>query len=400
MRRVPFDKCDLVRVGYISAGGRAGGHINDVLAMEGTQITALCDLSDETLQRVKTKVVDAGQPAPRLYHGAEAWREMVAQPDIDLIYISTPWNLHVPQAVAAMENGKHCAVEVPAAVTLEECWQLVETSERTRRHCVILENCCYGYEEMLLKRMAHGGLLGTLTHAECAYIHDLRGLLLSDSSEGLWRRFPHAERDGNFYPTHGLGPIAQCLKVSVEDDFDFIVSVSSREASLTEYRDTTQPIESVKRQEHYIAGDMNVSILRTKLGRTIVLQHDVVTPRPYDRILLLAGTKGTFRDYPPRLALDSHGGAHHWMEKDAYDALKAEWEDPLWKTVGEIAKQRGGHGGMDFMMNYRLITAMQEGRTPDMDVYDAALWSAPGPLSEQSVANGSSPVKFPMFLRG
>jgi predicted dehydrogenase len=399
MRNIAFEKHPLVRVGYISCGGRAGGHVSDVLAIDGTQITALCDLSEAHLERAKTKITEKGQPEPTCYHGPEAWREMLDQPDIDLVYISTPWDLHVPQAIAAMEAGKHCAVEVPVAFTLDECWQLIYTSEKTRKHCIILENCCYGYEEMLLKSMAHGGLLGTLTHAECAYIHDLRSLLLTDSSEGLWRRFPHVTRNGNLYPTHGLGPIAQSLKIGSDDQFDFLVSVSSREASLTEYRDANMPNDSPKRAENYQCGDMNVSIIKTKLGRSIVLQHDVVTPRPYDRICLLAGTKGTFRDYPPRLFLDGRD-SHDWLSADDYAELKTQWEDPLWTNMGELAKNRGGHGGMDFLMNYQLITAMQNGLAPEMDVYDATLWSAPGPLSEESVKNGSAPIKFPDFLGG
>ena len=309
---------------------------------------------------------------------------------LDIVYIATPWDTHTPYAVAAMQAGKHAAVEVPAATTLEECWQLVETSERTQRHCVMLENCCYGYWEMLVKRMAHAGLLGTLTHAECAYIHDLRELLLADHSEGLWRREPHKIRNGNFYPTHGLGPVAQCLGVGEVDQFDYLVSISSREAALSEYRDAHVP---GKRDEVYQAGDMNVSLIKTKQGRSIVLQHDVVTPRPYDRIFLIAGTRGIFRDYPPRLYLDGVGEPWRWLPLQSY---QAEWEDPLWRTHGDEAREHG-HGGMDFIMNYRLMHCLREGLPPDSDVYDAAAWSAPGPLSEQSVAERGMPVAFPIF---
>lgn len=239
-------------------------------------------------------------------------------------------------------------------------------------------------------------MLGELVHAECAYIHDLRSELVRDQAEGLWRRQPHVERNGNLYPTHGLGPVAQCLQIGDGDAFDYMVSMSSREAGLSAYRDRAVPADSAKRQEIYQCGDMNVSLLRTKLGRTIVLQHDVVTPRPYERLFLIAGTKGTFRDYPPRLFLDGVGNHAEWLSLDSY---RAEWEDPLWTNLGEIARKRGGHGGMDFIMNYRLIQTMREGLPPDSDVYDAADWSAPGPLSEQSVAQRSSAVDFPNFRR-
>jgi len=260
----------------------------------------------------------------------------------------------------------------------------------------MLENCCYDYWEMLVKRMAFAGLLGELIHAECAYIHDLRAMLLSDQSEGLWRRQPHIDRNGNLYPTHGLGPVAQCLRIGDGDAFDYLVSMSSRAVGLSAYRDRTVAAASPKRQEQYQCGDMNVSLLRTKQGKTIVLQHDVVTPRPYERSLLLAGTQGTFRDYPPRLFLDSVASHEMWLPLDNY---RADWEDPLWTHVGELARKRGGHGGMDFVMNYRLMQTMQEGLPPDMDVYDAADWSAPGPLSDQSVAQRSAAVDFPDFRR-
>jgi hypothetical protein len=244
--------------------------------------------------------------------------------------------------------------------------------------------------------MVSAGLLGTITHAECAYIHDLREMLLSGYSEGLWRRQPHLTRDGNHYPTHGLGPVAQILGIGGEDSFDYLVSMSSRPLGLAEYRDVHLPPGDPRCSEVYACGDMNTSLIRTKLGRTIVLQHSVVSPRPYDRNFLIAGTRGTFRDYPPRLYLDGGSAHDEWQPLDTY---REQWEDPLWKTFGEQARKQGGHGGMDFIMNYRLVQLLREGLPPDSDVYDAADWSAPGPLSEQSVAGGSTPVKFPGFRR-
>jgi predicted dehydrogenase len=370
--------------------------MNDFLVMGGTRVVAVADIRPEAAERAAQRVVEKGQPEPGVFDGPDGWRRLL-ELDLDIVYVTTSWETHTPCAVAAMEAGKHVAVEVPAAVTLEECWQLVETSERTRRHCVMLENCCYGYWEMLVRRMTRAGLLGTLTHAECAYIHDLRSYLFTRSGGYNWRRGHHIERDGNLYPTHGLGPVAQCLGIGETDAFDFMVSVSSREAGLSEWRDGHLPQDDPRRAEVYRCADMNVSILRTKQGRTIVLQHDVVTPRPYDRIFLIAGTRGTFRDYPPRLYLDGKGGHDDWLPVEEY---QAEWEDPLWTKEGDLARELGGHGGMDFLMNYRLAQALREGTPPDMDVYDAALWSVPGPLSEQSVAAGSTPVPFPDFLRG
>jgi hypothetical protein len=300
-------------------------------------------------------------------------------------------------AVAAMEAGKHCGTEVPAATTIEDCFKLVRTSERTRRHCLIMENCCYGENELMVLNIIRAGLLGELIHGEAAYIHDLREELLRNRGEGLWRRLPHTVRNGNLYPTHGLGPVANYMGVNRGDRFDYLVSVSSLQKGLEVYRDANFPADDPKRREKYVEGDMNTSVIRTARGRTIVLQHDVVDPRPYDRVNLISGTKGVFRDYPPRIYLDGQPGAEQFTSIDAY---KEKYEHPLWQKSGEMARKMGGHGGMDFILLYRLAECMREGLPPDIDVYDAATWSAAGPLSERSVASGSEPVKFPDFTNG
>lgn len=396
MHGVPFKPHDRIRFGLIGTGERGRYLLHELLACEGVEVKALADPNEPSLQLAAGRVSAAGRTDPILFNGADGWRRLLDQ-DLDLVYIATPWHTHTAYAVAAMEAGKHVGLEVPAAETIEECWQLVETSERTRRHCVMLENCCYDYWETMVKRMAFAGLLGTLVHAECAYIHDLRQMLLSDVSEGLWRRQPHLFRTGNLYPTHGLGPVAQIFKIGTEDAFDSMVSMSSVAAGLAEYRDLTLPPNDPKRSEQYTHGDMNTSLIRTRLGRTIVLQHSVVSPRPYDRSFLISGTRGTFRDYPPRLFLDGASPHEEWLPLDAF---RAQWEDPLWTRFGEQARKQGGHGGMDFIMNYRLVQIIREGLVPDSDVYDAADWSAPGPLSDLSIAQNSAPVAFPDFRRG
>jgi predicted dehydrogenase len=398
MKGVPFSRTPTVRIGFIGLGGRGSGLFGDLLALDGVRIVAVCDLVTERARNASGRTEKAGQPAPEVYGGDErAYEKLCARDDIDLVYIATPWDWHVPMAVCAMEHGKHAAVEVPAATTLSDCWKLVDTSEKTRKHCVQLENCCYGWSEMLVLNMVRAGMLGDLTHGEAAYIHDLRSLLLADESEGLWRRVPHIKRNGNLYPTHGLGPVARYMDIHAGDRFDMMVSMSSMERSLTAYRDSHLPADSPKRKERYVCGDMNISLIKTAMGRTVVLQHDVVTPRPYSRINLIAGTKGTFCDYPPRIHLDGQEGGEEWAPLERH---KDAFEHPYWKNMGEIARKRGGHGGMDFLMNWRLIQCFHEGIAPEMDVYDAAAWSAPGPLSETSVAKGSAPVPFPDFTRG
>jgi predicted dehydrogenase len=395
MHGVPFESFDRIRFGLIGAGSRGRMLLHELLACEGIDVVALADASTESLQQAAAMVTAAGKPAPALHPGADGWSDLL-QHELDLVYVATPWDTHTRFAVEAMRAGAHVGVEVPAAVTLEECWDLVHTSEQTRRHCVMLENCCYDYWEMIVLRMAQAGMFGILTHAECAYIHDLREMLLSDVSEGLWRRQPHITRDSNHYPTHGLGPVAQILGIGSDDAFDCLVSMSSLPASLAEYRDAHLPQDDPKRREIYRAGDMNTSLIRTRLGRTIVLQHSVVTPRPYDRNFLISGTRGTFRDLPPRLYLDGLTKHEEWMP---LEPIRETWEHPLWKQFGEQARKSGGHGGMDFIMNYRLVQLLHEGCVPDSDVYDAAEWSAPGPLSEQSILQGFSVLPFPDFRR-
>ena len=384
----------VVRVGLIGYGGRGTSLLNDLLGIPGVTVTAVCDLVKDRVARAQALVEKMGQPRPAGYSAGETdFENLVRRDDVDVVYIPTPWRWHVPMAVAAMEAGKHAFVEVPAAPTLEGCWKLVEAAERTRRHCVMLENCCYGDNELMVLDMVRAGLLGELTHAEAAYIHDLREVLFDDH-EGLWRRNEHFTRNGNLYPTHGLGPVSNYLGINRGDRFETLVSMSSLEHSLSLRRDRL-PAGDPRRQETYACGDMNTSLLRTARGRTVMLQHDVVTPRPYTRINHVAGTKGVFRDYPPRLFLDGQKEGR-WGSLKPY---KDQHEHPLWKRLRKLAK-KSGHGGMDYVMSWRLVQCVREGLVPDMDVYDAATWSAPAPLSEQSVKGGSSAVAFPDFTRG
>ncbi len=395
---VPFERHDTVRLGIIGTGGRGTSLLEEFLAVEGCRVTALCDVVPEKVAHAAGMVVKAGQPEPARYTAGERdFEGLCRREDVDFVVIATPWDWHVPMALYAMEHGKHCGTEVPAAQTVADCWRLVEASERTRRHCLMLENCCYGYNEMLVLNLVRAGVLGEVLHGEAAYIHDLRELLFADEGEGLWRRFPHLTRDGNLYPTHGLGPVARYMDINRGDRFTTLVSMSTREAGLTAWRAAHVPAESPKWKERYRCGDMNTSLIRTAQGRTIMLQHTVTSPRPYDRINMVMGTKGVFRDYPARIYVEGQEGGERFGPLDPW---KERHEHPLWTQVGEVARKLGGHGGMDFVMAWRLVQCLREGLVPDMDVYDAAAWSVPGPLSEQSVARGSAPVEVPDFTRG
>ena len=400
MMGVPFERREKVRLGIIGVGGRGTSLLQDLLAVENVEVKAICDLVPEKVAHAQKAVVEKGQPEPTGFSKGERDFENLNKLELDIVYIATPWNWHVPMALHAMKNGKHAAVEVPACTTLQECWDLVDTSEATRKHCIILENCCYGSTEMMVLGMVRDGLFGEVTHGEAAYLHDLRSILTASEGEGLWRRFPHMKRNGNLYPTHGLGPVAHYMDIHRGDRFDYMVSVSSAEASLSAYVKANFAEGDPKRAEKYICGDMNTSIIKTQMGRTILLQHDVVNPRPYSRLNHISGTKGAFEDYPPRIFFDGPKDGPKSEDWQTLDAYRDKYEHPLWKSTGDLARKMGGHGGMDYIMNYRLMDCLKRGLVPDINVYDAAAWSAPTPLSEASVAQNGAPQKFPDFTRG
>jgi len=416
MLGVPFERRERVRFGLIGCGGRGSSLLADMLGVPGVEVRAVCDVVPEKVARAQAAVEKHGQKRPQGYpSGDHDFENLVKRGDLDLVYVATPWSWHVEMAVAAMKAGVHVGVEVPSAVTLEECWTLVDTSEATRRHCMILENCCYGWSELLVLNMVRQGVFGELVHGECAYIHDLRSLLFENEGEGLWRRFEHFKRNGNLYPTHGLGPMALYMDVNRGDRFTRLVSMSSPSLGLQAYRDRALPAGDARRGESYACGDVSTSLLQTAKGRSVVLQHDVVSPRPYSRINLLSGTLATFADYPPRIFFDSANPqaakrAPGTTEEEDWLAVNAEkgrrpggveerFEHPLWKQLHEQAAG-SGHGGMDYVMSWRLVQCLREGLAPDLDVYDAATWSAPAALSERSVAAGSAPQEFPDFTRG
>ena len=398
MMGVKFEPRDVVRIGMVGVGLRGTDVLGEFLAIDKVVVNAVCDVVKDKCLRAAQMIEKAGQKTPAIYaNGERDFEELAKRDDLDFIYIATPWEWHVPQALAALKEGKHTGTEVPSAYTLDDCWKLVDTSEKMRRHCLIMENCCYDYSETMVLNMIRGGLLGELVHGECAYNHDLREILFENANEGLWRRHHHTLRDSNLYPTHGLGPMAQYMDINRGDRFDYLISMSSTHLGLEAYRKDHVPPGDPKWKETYKCGDYNTSLIKTAKGRTIMLQHNVSTPRPYDRINLIQGTKGIFRAYPPRIFIDGQEGGHNWAALDKY---KEHYESELWKKEGETARKLGGHGGMDYLMCYRLVQCMREGLEPDINVYDAAAWSVPGPLSERSVATGSMPVKVPDFTRG
>lgn len=389
---------DVVRIGMVGVGLQGGSHVENFLKIDGCEIVAICDIDAPRAEEVASWVVAAGKKRPDLYtRGERDFERLCDRPDVDLVFTATPWEWHVPVCVAAMKAGKHAATEVPAAYTVDACWQLVETAEATLRHCVMMENCCYGRTEMMVLKMVRSGLLGEILHAEGAYLHDLRAIKLDSKSEGLWRWKHSTERNGNLYPTHGLGPVAQCLNIQRGDAFDYLVSMSSPARGLGLWAKEHLPASDPRRNANFVLGDMNSSLIRTKNGRTILVQHDTTSPRPYSRLNLVQGTKGTFSGYPDKIYVEGRSQEHgRWDDIEAY---RKEFEHPLW-AENHAAAAGAGHGGMDFMEDFRLIACLRAGVPLDMDVYDAAAWSVVTPLSEDSVANRSHPVDFPDFTRG
>jgi len=397
-------KIDTVRIGYIGLGNRGSGAIKRIVHLANVDVKALCDIRPE--QAAAAARTFEGTPhKPKLYSGtAEAWKQVCERPDIDLIYICTPWSLHAPMALYAMEQGKHVAVEIPAATTEADCWKLVETSERTRKHCMMLENCCYDFFELLTLNMARQGYFGEIVHAEGAYLHDIIDSFFDKAKRyDLWR-LRENQRNGNLYPTHGLGPIAQIMDINRGDKMDYLVSVSSQDFMLAPRAHALATTDPDFREfaGKTFRGNMNTTTIKTAKGKTMMLQHDVSSPRPYSRLHLVSGTKGIAQKYP----LEGEEGrgrisqSHEWISDEEYKALEQKYQPEIVKRIGEMAKQVGGHGGMDFLMDWRLIDCLRNGLPLDQDVYDAAAWSVIAPLTEQSVANRSSSVDIPDFTNG
>lgn len=394
-------KLETVRVGFIGLGSRGPGAVSRIANIEGVEITALCDKDPAGVERGQRILENRGLPKAKEYTGSEdAWQKLCESSDVDLVYIATPWSLHTPMCVYAMENGKHAATEVPAAVTVEEAWQLVETSERTKKHCMMLENCCYDFFELLTLNMARQGFFGEIVHTEGAYIHDLlQSNFGKDSYSDMWRLRENQQRNGSLYPTHGLGPVCQVLNVNRGDKLDYLTSMSTNDFQMgkmaRELAAEDGFFESFATDSY--RGNMNTTTIRTNKGKTIMIQHDVTSPRPYSRIHLVSGTEGFARKYPLPGKIAK---GHSFFDADEMKALEEQYTPEIVKLVGDMAKQIGGHGGMDFMMDWRLIDCLRNGIPLDQDVYDAALWSVIGPLSEWSVANKSNSIDVPDFTNG
>ncbi|MBI5856333.1 MAG: Gfo/Idh/MocA family oxidoreductase [Sphingobacteriales bacterium] len=394
-------KIETVRIAVVGLGQRGSEAVERLSFIDGLEIVALCDKYSDRVAASQKTLEKMKRPKAKEYSGEEGWKALCESKDIDLVYTPTPWHLHTPVALLAMKNGKHAAVEVPAAKTIDECWQLVETSEKTKKHCMMLENCCYDFFEQLTLNMTRQGMFGELVHAEGAYIHDLSKdwLFNKNAYADMWRLKENASRNGNLYPTHGLGPVAQCMNINRGDKMDYMVSMSTHDFSLNTMAKDLASKDSFFNE--YVGkpyrGNMNTSMIKTNKGKTIMVQHDVSSPRPYSRIHVLSGTKGSVGKWP---SPEKISFGHRWIKKEELDELYKKHSTPIVNHIGAIAKDVGGHGGMDFIMDWRLIDCLRNGLPLDQDVYDAALWSCIAPLSESSVAKKSKTMDIPDFTRG
>ena len=386
-----------VRIGVVGLG-RGLGAVQRLSQIEGTEIVAVCDLQPERIRRTQESLKKSNRKEAVAYSEDESWRKMCERDDIDLIYNATPWNLHVPIALYAMDHGKHAVVEVPAALTVKDCWALVDKAEEKQLHCMMLENCCYDFFELATLNMARQGILGEIIHTEGAYIHDLRKSKY-DGYYKFWRLEYSKYHTGNPYPTHGLGPIAQIMGINQGDCMDYLSSVSTNQFGLALYaKQNFKNDERITLSERYMLGDMNTTLIHTAKGKTIMVQHDTTSPRPYSRIHLVQGTNGMAVKYPDeKVAIQPE--SHAFLKEGPQKELLAKYEHPLSKYIGEQARRVGGHGGMDFIMDWRLIYCLRNGYPLDQTVYDAAAWSCIVELSERSVLHKCT-LPMPDFTRG
>ena len=396
---------ECVRVGFIGLGMRGPGAVRRWCQIEGTEIVALCDINPEGIAKSQQYIAAAGRKPAAEYSGSEdAWRQLCERDDIDIVYIMTDWKNHAQMALYAMECGKHAAIEVPAAMTLDEIWALIDTSERTRKHCIQLENCVYDRFEITALNMAQQGLFGEILHTEGAYIHCLAEYW--DKYYNNWRLEYNRTHLGDVYPTHGIGPICQALNIHRGDRMKSLVAMSTKSVSGDKY---WQKMFGSSCGD-FANGDQTTTLISTEKGKVIQLHHNVMTPRPYSRDYALVGTTGYATKYPtPGFLLGEQTvgdvdienlNSHRMVSEADFKRLMEQYKHPVTAHTEIMAAKVGGHGGMDYVMDYRLVYCLRNGLPLDMDVYDLAEWCCPIELSAISIAHGSAPVAVPDFTRG
>lgn len=387
-----------VRIGVVGVGNRGSYLVRNFLDLPGVEIPAICDINESNLDRALGMVEKARSKRPEGYaKGVEDFRRMVTRDDLDAVVTATPWEWHTPVCLAAMKAGKYAATEVPAAITVQECWDLVNTSEQTGKPCMILENVCYFRNVLMVLNMIQQGLLGELLHCEGGYQHDVRSTKIAPNGELKWRGMHAVNNNGNLYPTHPIGPIAWWTGINRGDRFTYLTSMSTKSRGINHYAAQKAGPDHPNAKRKYANGDINTTLIRTENGLTVTLYHDTATPRPYDLILRVQGTEGIYSGTLDKVYIEGRSPkADEWEDPAPY---YRQYEHPIWKALGPTA-QHYGHGGGDYIELHQFVKAVREGTQTPIDVYDAATWSVITPLTEQSVATKSAPVDFPDFTRG
>jgi predicted dehydrogenase len=404
-------KLSNVKAAFIGVGSRGGGHLKFFAGLPGTEVVAISDLYEDNVKQklgmVKEMADDSRHSNIATYWGDEnRWKTMLQEVKPDVVFIATNWNNHAPMAIESMKQGAHAFVEVPLAVTIKDLWEIVDTSERTQKHCMMMENVNYGRTELMYLNMCRQGVIGELLHAEAAYIHQLTGQMKQEErGTGSWRTHHYAKGRGNLYPTHGLGPVAQYMNLArQEDNFKSLVSYSTPALGRKLYAQKNYPKDHKWNQLDFRNGDLSTSLIKTQMGRTIMVQWDETSPRPYTRLNLVQGTLGALAGFPIRVALE--GGVegitkdhHSWVQGEDLQKIYEKYDHPLYKRLNEQSK-KSGHGGMDGIMMYRIVECLQKGLPIDQNVYEGALWSAVTELSGKSIEQDGAPQQFPDFTRG
>lgn len=406
---------DCVRIGFVGLGMRGPGAVERCSFINGVEIKALCDYYEKNAEACQKLLRDRNLPPAAMYSGEYGYKELCEREDIDLVYIATDWDHHFPVAKYALEHGKNVAIEVPAAMNLEQCWELINLAESKRLHCEMLENCCYDWYEMTALNMAQQGVFGEILRAEGAYIHCLDPFWKhywknpNDPTNLGWRMIYNRDNRGDIYATHGLGPVAQALNIHRGDRFTTLVAMDTKSVHGKEYVEqvTGEPCKEFRN------GDHTTTLMRTAEGKVVEIQHNVMDSQPYNRLYKLTGTKGYATKYPEEhYSLSGSGLAeagvpnhedlsgHDFMPEDAQKALEEKYEHPILKKYGDDAKEVGGHGGMDFIMDSRLIYCLLNGLPLDIDVYDLAEWCCLAELGTLSMDHNCASVAFPDFTRG
>lgn len=396
-------KLETVKVAIIGVGARGSGHASQLAGIQGVEFVGICDLDEARAKSSEAGIVAKGHN-PKIYFGEkEIWQKMLAETKPDAVFVVTPWEEHARMCIGGMKAGAHAFSEIPIALTIQEMWDIVDTSEATGRHCMMMENVNYGREELLYLNMVRQGVIGELLHGEAAYIHELRGQMNGGDSTGSWRTYHYANRNGDLYPCHGLGPVAQYMSLArTEDNFRRMVSFGSPAKGRKLFAEKSNSLTNPEfKTLDYKCGDISTSIVKTNLGRTIMIQWDETSPRPYTRHNLIQGTLGTLKGFPNGMAIEGVTKSYHeWTSSEEFEAIAQKYEHPLFKRMGEFAQKMGGHGGMDFLMLFRIIECLRNGEPLDQNVYEGCLWSSVSPLSEKSVKEDGMPQDFPDFTRG